>query len=148
MFKLRSMSGYIIFRCGGPIIWKAVRQECTSLSSCEAEVWALNECAKATLFVRLLLQGLSCLDPSSVTIIHNNNHACVDWCKSTTTKGMKHLNLRENFVRESVIFKEVAVCHIVGATNVADLFTKELSDGAHFRAMRDSFMRPWPSLLQ
>ena len=27
MFKFRSMSGFLIMRCGGPIAWKAVRQE-------------------------------------------------------------------------------------------------------------------------
>ena len=30
LFKYRSMSGYLIMCCGGPIRWKAVCQECTS----------------------------------------------------------------------------------------------------------------------
>ena len=35
MFKYRSMSGFLIMRCGGPIAWKAVRQPRTSRSPCK-----------------------------------------------------------------------------------------------------------------
>ena len=35
-FKLRSLSGFIICRSGGPIKWKPIRQNQTELSSCEA----------------------------------------------------------------------------------------------------------------
>jgi hypothetical protein len=38
LFKCRSMSGGIIFCQGRPITWTAVRQECTSLSLCKAEI--------------------------------------------------------------------------------------------------------------
>ena len=144
MFKLRSMSGFLIMRSGGPIAWKSVRQERTSLSSCEAEVRATNECAKETLHLRLLLSDLGTNDATSPSPVYNDNHACVDWSKSTTTKGMKHVNLRDNCVREAVSLKELLVSHIAGKINPADLFTKELRDGSHFRRVRDSFMCPRP----
>ena len=46
MFKYRSVSGYLIMRCGGPIAWKAFRQDRTSRSTCEAEVRATDEAVK------------------------------------------------------------------------------------------------------
>ena len=113
-----------------------------SLSMCKVEVHATNKCTKDALHVRLLLEPLEGATASTPIPIKNDNHACVSWSKSTTTKGMKHLNLRDNFVREAVALKDVVVSHIAGRLNKADLFTKELRDGAHFRTIRDSFMRP------
>ena len=69
--------------------------------------------------------------------IYNDNQGCVDWCKSMTTKGMKHVSLRENAVRKSVDNKELSIHHVSGKLNPADLFTKELKDGAHFYRLRD-----------
>jgi hypothetical protein len=42
LFKFRSMIGAIVMRSGGPISWKADRQDRTPLSSCEAEIRATN----------------------------------------------------------------------------------------------------------
>jgi hypothetical protein len=38
LFKFCSMSGAVVMQSGGPIAWKAGRQERTSLSSCKAEI--------------------------------------------------------------------------------------------------------------
>ena len=46
LFKFQSMSGSIIFRNGGPLGWLSKCQEHTSLSSCKAEIWAMNESSK------------------------------------------------------------------------------------------------------
>ena len=45
-FKFRSLSGYLVCMCGGPIAWKSIRQDQTALSLCEAEILATNECVK------------------------------------------------------------------------------------------------------
>ena len=84
LFKFRSMSGAIIFRSGGPIAWKSVRQEKTSLSSCEAEIRATNEASKLTVAIRNVASGMADLgypitDASSPTDLFNDNEACVKW---------------------------------------------------------------------
>ncbi len=140
MFKLRSMSGFIVIRAGGPIAWSSVRQERTSRSSCEAEVRATDECAKEILSIRHRGQDIGLDDTTSPTKLFNDNQACVDWCKTTTTSGMKHINLRDNAVRESVHLKDISIHHIPGKINCADIFTKELKDASHFCLLRDSFM--------
>jgi transposase InsO family protein len=140
MFKLRSMSGFIVIRAGGPIAWSSVRQERTSRSSCEAEVRATDECAKEILSIRHRGQDIGLDDTTSPTKLFNDNQACVDWCKTTTTSGMKHINLRDNAVRESVHLKDISIHHIPGKVNCADIFTKELKDASHFCLLRDSFM--------
>jgi hypothetical protein len=40
------------------------------------------------------------------------------------------------------------VLHVPGRSNPADIFTKEMRDGAHFRRLRDSFMCPLSEFLQ
>ncbi len=140
MFKFRSMSGYIILRAGGPLAWASVRQDRTSRSSCEAEVRATDECAKEVLSVRLRGKDIGLNDDALATPIHNDNQGCVDWCKTTTTSGMKHINLRGNAIRESVHLGELSIHHIPGVINCSDIFTKELKDASHFCLLRDSFM--------
>ena len=79
-------------------------------------------------------------DTTTPTIIYNDNQACVDWSSTVTTKGIKHVNLHENRVREAQVAGHIRVQHIPGLINSADIFTKELKDSAHFRRLRDSFM--------
>ncbi len=50
------------------------------------------------------------------------------------------MELRENSVREWVADKTLNILHVSGRVNTADIFTKEMWDGAHFRQLWDSFM--------
>ena len=140
LFKLCSLSGFIVCRSGGPIAWKSIRQAQTALSSCEAEVIATNECVTELLGIRNRCHDMHLSDTASPTIVYNDNQACVDWSSTVTTKGIKHVNLRENRVREAQVAGHIHVQHIPGIINSADIFTKELKDSAHFRRLRDSFM--------
>ena len=139
------MSGYIILCSGSLVFWKAVHQEYTSMRSCEAEVRATNECTKFILSVRLRINDLGHLPPHEPIPLWNDSHACIDLSKSISTKGRKHLNLRENCICKPIIFGEVTVSHIAGDINIADLFTRELWDGAHFLILWGAFMIPHPN---
>ena len=140
LFKYRSLSGFVICRCGGPIAWKAVRQDQTALSSCEAEIVATNECIGELVDLRHRAADLGMSDAEGTTTVYNDNQGAVDWAASITNKGIKHINLRENKVREVHANGTVAVTHIPGAINGSDIFTKEMKDAAHFRRLRDCMM--------
>ena len=140
LFKFRSISGYLICRCGGPIAWKSCRQNQTALSSCEAEIEATNRCVTDLVSVKKRAADLDMADAQLTTPIYNDNQACVQWSHSLTTKGVKHINLKENMVREAHQAKRVNVAHIPGVINSSDIFTKEIKDAAHFRRLRDSMM--------
>jgi hypothetical protein len=73
-------------------------------------------------------------------VIHNDNNACVQWSKKATTKGLRHIQMRENRIRENVASKFVLIKHIDGKLNFADIFTKEMKDVAHFIELRDLCM--------
>ena len=80
------------------------------------------------------------IDGATTTRVFNDNAACVQWAASCTTKGIKHLNLRENQVREEHQSGAYQVLHIPGQINPSDIFTKEMRDSAHFRRLRDCMM--------
>ena len=140
LFKFRSLSGFLICLSGGPVAWKSIRQEQTAQSSCEAEILATNECIKELAAMKHCAEDLRISDAHNRTDVFNDNQACVDWAATMTNKGTKHINLRENKVRESHQDKTSRVRHIPGKINPSDIFTKEMKDAAHFRRLRDSFM--------
>jgi hypothetical protein len=76
----------------------------------------------------------------STTIVYNDNRACVQWSKCMTTRGLHHIQMRENHIRENIASIFISVCHIDGKINLADIFTKEMKDTAHFVELRDLFM--------
>jgi hypothetical protein len=57
-----------------------------------------------------------------------------------TSKAACQFELRENSVRKWLQDKTLHIKHVSGKVNPADIFTKEMHDGAHFRRLRDSFM--------
>jgi hypothetical protein len=79
----------------------------------------------------------------STNIIYNDNKACINWSNKCTTKGLRHIQMRENRVRENVVNNFVKIQHVQGKLNLADLFTKEMKDTGHFVELRDIMMSPW-----
>ena len=145
LFKLRSLSGAIVFRMGGPTSWKGERQPRTSLSSCEAEIRATDVGSRITVATRnfsrhFAASGIVLGDAKKATKLYNDNSACVQWSHNMTTKSMRWVELPENSIREWVQDGTLDVCHVQGVDNPSDIFTKEIRDAAHFCRLRDSFM--------
>jgi hypothetical protein len=107
LYKCRSMSGGIIFCQGGPIEWTAVCQECTSLSSCEAEIHATNKVSKLLMGIHHLANnvwknGYDIVDmaEASPLYIYNDNELCVNWSHNMTRKQICHMEMCKNAVCE------------------------------------------------
>jgi hypothetical protein len=138
------MSGAIVMQSGGPLAWKTDRQECTALSSCEAEIRATNM-GGLTINTRNMISSLSDLgypinDTTLPSPLYNDNNACMKWCHNITTKDKCHIKNRENSTGEWVVDGTITVTHIAGKCNVSYIFTKEMQDSTNFRRLRDSFM--------
>ena len=134
----------MVFRGGGPLVWKAERQDRTSLSSCEAEIRATNLGSRLSVEMRKFSGAFASLgthlsDCESPTLLYNKNSSCVTWSNSFTTKGVHHMENRENYVRENVQDNVLCILHVSGKVNPSDTFTKEMKDGAHLLHLRDSF---------
>jgi len=143
LFASRSMSGFYI-DLFGPLHWSSKRQSVTAGSSAEAEIYATNECVK---FLLELAQILEFLDVKNifmpgVSTIYNDNSACVNWSKLCTSKGLHHIQMKENQIRENIANQFLSIQHIEGKLNLADIFTKEMKDTNHFVTLCDRFMCP------
>jgi hypothetical protein len=138
LFTSRSLSGHIVY-LSGPLHWQSKRQRITARSSAESEIYATDECTKCLLHIHQLLQGWNIHDQvmPQPTSIYNDNAACVVWSKSMTTKGLRHIQIRENSVREAYHDKFINIHHIPGKLNLSDMFTKEEKDVQHFLTIRD-----------
>jgi hypothetical protein len=84
--------------------------------------------------------GFAISDIDKPTLLYNKNKACIRWSHSMTFKAARHTELRKNSVFKWVQDKTIFVKHVAGKTNPADIFTKEMCNGAHFHCLGDSFM--------
>ncbi len=69
LFKFRSMIGGIIFKNGDPLGWLSERQDCTSLSSCKAEICVMIATSKNVVVFR----NLCCSTSESGHLLSNTD---------------------------------------------------------------------------
>lgn len=122
----RSTTGYCMMLCGGVISANSHRQHCITMSSTEAELVALADCAIELLFVRALLQdlGLEFAEPIEVC---TDNKGAFDLChRYTSAQNSRHIDRKMFKMRELRGSGDVTVRHIPTDFNPADLFTKVL----------------------
>ena len=53
-----SVYGYILYFCGAPISWKSKSRKRITLSSTEAEYFAVSEVAKEVIFAKQVLESI------------------------------------------------------------------------------------------
>ena len=135
------MSGHLL-SLHGPLHWSSKRQTVTARSSAEAKIYATDECVKDVLFLRHIITdlGLERELLNTTTDILNNNMACVLWSKNRTSRAIRHIQIRENAVRESVQDKTVKISHVNRKDNLSGIFTKEDKDTTHYKRLRDCIL--------
>jgi hypothetical protein len=104
---------------------------------CEAEIHATNKASKLLMRICHLandvqMNGHDIVDMAEASPLYNENDLCIKWSHNMTTKQICHMQMWENAVHEWVQDAFLKVLHILGWINPADIFTKEMRDGAHF----------------
>jgi hypothetical protein len=140
--EVNSLLGAVVTYMGGPLDWSCTREKRCSRSVCESEVKGMDEGVKKILALRHLFDDLGARHLAEPTpMLLADNAGGIAWAKSEAiTKKMRHVNIREIAVRDSIRLKEISIHHIPGDINNADLFTKEMKHVAHFLAFHDSIM--------
>jgi hypothetical protein len=128
LFKFWSMSGGVVWQ-GGPLLWAAICQDQTALSSGEAEICATNETSKSVMGMGHLAEsvrssGYDISDMVAPSPLYNGNAACIQWAHNMTSKKIRHMELRENAIHEWVHDGISNVLHVKGRVNPDDIFTK------------------------
>ena len=72
--------------------------------------------------------------------IYNNNQSSINWFHGMTTKGLSHIQMHENAVREAVQTNFARVKHVSGKLNLSDILTKEDKYKSKYITLRDSLM--------
>ena len=123
----RSTTGYVVTLAGASICHASRRQHCITMSSCEAELIALAECAIELIYLDYVTEfaGLARKGPIEVC---TDSQSAYNLChRFTSAQGSRHIDRKVFKMRELRGSGVVTVRHIPGDQNPADLFTKVLS---------------------
>jgi hypothetical protein len=96
-------------------------QSVTSLSSCEAELYALNTGVTESKLVQSLLSelGFDCL-----LTVYTDSSSALALVHRRGLGKLRHVALRQLYLQEQVAAKSLQICKIDGKRNVADIGTK------------------------
>ena len=123
----KSISGFVMFLCGVPIMWRSKQQKSVSLSSTEAEWYALSEAVKEILFVAMVLLDMGISVKTPIVVRVDNMGAVFMTENASSSSRTRHVDTRWHFVRELSEDKFISVIFVPTAENWADGFTKNIA---------------------
>src|SRR6185369_516160 len=124
----KSTSGYICFFANGAISWKSQKQSTVALSTAEAEYIAAALAACENYALRRLLDATSMkqLHPTPFNI---DNTVAIKYINDDNNdKRKKHIDIKYHYVKEQWKNGELEPKWIESENNVADIFTKPLTE--------------------
>ncbi len=123
----KSISGYVIYAQGGPIVWKSRKQPTVALSSCEAEYVALANTIQELLWVSMALTELGVRQSRPIKVYIDNQAAQRLAENPVNQDRTKHIDVRYHFIRQVLASKKVILEHVDTKENVSDLLTKSVT---------------------
>ena len=124
--KRRSQMGYLIFVNSAPIIWMSKRTNTVESSTFGAEIVALRNAVDAIEALRYKLRMLG-VEVIGATDVFCDNEAVVKNCSTPeSVLKKKHLAVNYHRNREAVAAGVIRIAYEHSATNLADVFTKNL----------------------
>ena len=121
---MQSVSGYIVFLNGTPLLWGSLKQTIVVDSSCSAEYVAASVACKQAIHAENIVGflGFSCPKPY---VLYTDSTACLSIASNSLRLGnVRHLAIRYNLVRCYVTIGEITMRYCVTEEMVADLLTK------------------------
>ena len=137
----RSISGGAVMCAGACVCWFSRTQKCVTLSTTEAEYVALADTIKEAMFMRYVW---SIISPSCgavcTTVFEDNTGATQLGQNPMCTSNSKHIDVRQNFLRELALRREFIVTHVEPEEQHTDVLIKPLVNAA-FCYYRDFIMK-------
>ncbi|GJW20489.1 retrovirus-related pol polyprotein from transposon TNT 1-94 [Tanacetum coccineum] len=137
----KSTSGGIQFLGGDKLVsWSSKKQDCTSMSSAEAEYVSLSACCAQVLWLRTQLTDygfhfdkipMYCDSKAAIAISYNR----------VQHSRTKHIDVRYHFIKEQVEKGIVELFFVETEYQLADLFTKALTEDWSMYLVRRLGMR-------
>ena len=124
----RSFCGWVIYFCGGPVLWTIKQNKRATRGTAQTEYYALSMCADEVMTMRELLKwmGYDELLGEATTIFCDNRSAIGNANGTMNPKASKHVEMNYHIVRDYVENRDIKVVFIRTDAMIADIFTKSL----------------------
>lgn len=127
----RSTSGLVLCLGGSPIVWRSIRQKSVARSTTEAEYMAASEASREVVVARTILESLGFPQSAATTLFVDNQSAIKLTRSAVSHSRTSHIDRHYHYIRELVSRDVVALEHIDGGRQIADVLTKALSGPDH-----------------
>jgi hypothetical protein len=129
----QSVYGYIIYFCGAPIAWKSKSSKSVTLSSTEAEYYALSEVTKEIMFIKNVLESMGIVLTLPIKVKVDNVGAIYLSNNFSVGQRTKHIDVRRHYVREYIVDGKLKTSFVPTKHNEADIHTKNTMEDAFSR---------------
>ncbi|GJS77083.1 retrovirus-related pol polyprotein from transposon TNT 1-94 [Tanacetum coccineum] len=121
----KSTSGGLQFLDGKLVSWSSKKQDCTAMSTAEAEYVSLSLCCAQVIWMRtqLLDHGYKY---NRISMYRDSKSAIAISCNPVQHSKTKHIDIRYHFIKEHVEKGTVEIYFVGIEYQLADLFTKAL----------------------
>jgi hypothetical protein len=125
----RSQSGFVFTLNGGAVTWKSSKQKVVAQSTTESEYIAASEAAQEAVWMKKFITDLGVV-PSieqPIEIFCDNQGAIAQAKEPRSHQKTKHILRKFHYIREVVERGDACICKVHTDLNLADPFTKPLS---------------------
>jgi hypothetical protein len=138
-----SISGWVIFVNGTPLMWGSMKQTTIADSTCAAEFVAASVCCRQLQHVENMFTFFGFLCPKPYRL-YTDSQASLMIASNPVRMGMiRHIAIRYHLVRCMATAGDIDLLFCVTEDQIADLFTKVLSGGVFNRlAYRFYYLGP------
>ncbi|GKA17144.1 retrotransposon protein, putative, ty1-copia subclass, partial [Tanacetum coccineum] len=145
----KSQTGYVFVLNGGAVDWKSSKQSTTAMSATESEYIAASEAAMEAVWIRKFISGLGIVPTINEPLnMYCDNSAAVHYANEPgIQRGARHYHRRYHYVRECVELGEIRILKVHTDNNLADPFTKALSNRKLTQHARGMGLRPASSFM-
>jgi hypothetical protein len=123
----RSTTGLLFLIDNFPVDYYCREQKSVSLSTFEAEMFAISQATRVVTHYRYLLTELHVI-PSNFTFpVHSDSESAIAALMQPDAKApSKHIDIRIKYLQQKIVRKEIMLSHVRTKDNYADFLTKPL----------------------
>ncbi|GKE30141.1 hypothetical protein Tco_1445525 [Tanacetum coccineum] len=118
-------SGGLQFLGGKLVSWSSKKQDCTAMSTAEAEYVSLSACCAQVIWMRTQLLDYG-YKYNRIPMYCDSKSAIAISCNPVQHSKTKHIDIRYHFIKEHVEKGTVEIYFVGTEYQLADLFTKAL----------------------